>query len=208
MKVLLINGSPHVEGCTYTALREVADQIELAGIETELMHVGVMPVNGCTGCGFCTKHQRNMCVFMKDPVNDALEKSKEADGIVIGSPVHYAGPSGMAKSFFDRFFHAGLYFRNKPGAAIVSCRRGGATTALDQLNKYFMIKEMNLVASQYWNMVHGHTPDEVRQDLEGMQTMRVLGRNLAWLLKSIDAGRAAGIPSPETEPREKTNFIR
>ena len=208
MKVLLINGSPHAEGCTYTALKEVAAEIEKADIQTEIMHVGVMPVNGCIGCGFCTKHKRNMCVFMKDPVNDALEKSKEADGFIFGSPVHYASASGMMTSFLDRFFQAGIYLAYKPGAAVVSCRRAGSTAALDQLNKYFTIKNMPVVSSRYWNMVHGNTPDEVRQDLEVIQIMRTLGRNMAWLLKSIQAGKEMGISVPESEPRQTTNFIR
>ena len=205
MKVLLINGSPKEKGCTYTALCEVAKELEKENIETEIFHIGNKPVRGCSGCGSCSK--TNKCIF-DDVVNIALEKAKDADGFVFGSPVHYAGASGLITSFLDRLFYAGDCFQYKPGAAIVSCRRGGATAALDQLNKYFTISNMPVVSSQYWNMVHGNTPEEVKQDLEGMQTMRTLGKNMAWLLKSIQAGKAAGIELPEKEKRAVTNFIR
>lgn len=208
MKVLLINGSPRAKGCTYTALREVAKELENEHIETEIFHVGNKPIIGCTACGSCSKNNSGKCVFNDDTVNIALEKAKEADAFVFGSPVHYAGASGQITSFLDRFFYAGDGFQYKPGAAIVSCRRGGATAAFEQLNKYFTISNMPIVSSQYWNMVHGNTPEEVKQDLEGMQTMRTLGRNMAWLLKSIQAGREAGISLPQKEPRAVTNFIR
>lgn len=206
MKVLLINGSPKPQGCTYTALYEVAKELEKENIETEIFHVGNKPIRGCMGCGGCKTS--NKCVFNDDTVNIALEKAKEADGFIFGSPVHYAGASGQITSFLDRFFYAGTDFSYKPGAAIVSCRRGGSTAAFEQLNKYFTISNMPVVSSQYWNMVHGNTPDEVRQDLEGMQTMRVLGRNMSWLLKSLKAGKEAGVSLPETEVRARTNFIR
>lgn len=205
MKVLLINGSPKEKGCTYTALCEVAKELEKENIETEIFHIGNQPVRGCSGCGSCSK--TNKCVF-DDVVNIALEKAKDSDGFVFGSPVHYAAASGSITSFLDRFFYAGNCFQYKPGAAIVSCRRGGATAALDQLNKYFTISSMPVVSSQYWNMVHGNTPEDVKQDLEGMQTMRTLGKNMAWLLKSIQAGKEAGIKLPEKEPQAVTNFIR
>lgn len=208
MKVLLINGSPRAKGCTYTALCEVAKELENEHIETEIFHVGNKPIIGCTACGSCSKNNSGKCVFNDDTVNIALEKAKEADAFVFGSPVHYAGASGQITSFLDRFFYAGDGFQYKPGAAIVSCRRGGATAAFEQLNKYFTISNMPIVSSQYWNMVHGNTPEEVKQDLEGMQTMRTLGRNMAWLLKSIQAGKEAGIPLPQKEPRAVTNFIR
>lgn len=208
MKVLLINGSPRPEGCTYTALSEVAKELNFEGIETEIFHVGSKPIRGCTDCGGCSGTSSGKCVFNDDSVNIALEKSKTADGIIFGSPVHYAAASGNITSFLDRFFYAGGAMRYKPGAAIVSCRRGGSTAALDQLNKYFTISCMPIVSSQYWNMVHGNTPDEVRQDLEGMQIMRTLGRNMAWLLKCIEAGKEAGIELPVREPRAVTNFIR
>ena len=205
MKVLLINGSPKAKGCTFTALTEVAAALEKEGIATEIFHVGVKPIRGCMACQKCDDGK---CIYNDDTVNIALEKAKEADAFVFGSPVHYAGASGHITSFLDRFFYAGEGFENKPGAAIVSCRRGGAASAFDQLNKYFSISSMPVVSSQYWNMVHGTTPEEVRRDLEGMQTMRTLGKNMAWLLKCIQAGREAGVPLPRQEPRERTNFIR
>jgi len=208
MKVLLINGSPKAHGCTYTALCEVAKALENEGIETEIFHVGTNPIRGCMACGGCRKNN-GKCVFNDDTVNIALEKAKDADGFVFGSPVHYAAASGQITSFLDRFFYAGGHtLQYKPGAAIVSCRRGGSTAAFEQLNKYFTISNMPVVSSQYWNMVHGNTPEEVRQDLEGMQTMRTLGKNMAWLLKCIQAGKNAGIKLPEREPRIATNFIR
>lgn len=207
MKVLLINGSPKAKGCTYTALNEVAKELESNGIETEIFHVGTKPIRGCMACNGCS-NTNGLCVFNDDTVNIALEKAKEADGFVFGSPVHYAAASGQITSFLDRFFYAGGSFQYKPGAAIVSCRRGGSTAAFEQLNKYFTISNMPIVSSQYWNMVHGNTPEEVEQDLEGMQTMRVLGRNMAWLLNCINAGKEAGVKLPKEEARAMTNFIR
>ncbi|MEG2290088.1 MAG: flavodoxin family protein [Clostridium sp.] len=208
MKVLLINGSPNERGCTYTALCEIARELENENIETEIFYVGKNPIRGCMGCGHCSRSGSGKCIFNDDTVNIALEKAEDVDGFIFGSPVHYAGASGMITSFLDRFFYAGNSFAYKPGAAIVSCRRGGATATFDQLNKYFTISNMPIVSSQYWNMVHGNTPDEVKQDLEGMQTMRTLGKNMAWMLKSIDAGKKAGISLPEKEKKERTNFIR
>lgn len=208
MKVLLINGSPKAQGCTYTALCEVAKELEKENIDAEIFHVGNKPIRGCMACGGCSKDSSEKCVFDDDTVNIALEKAKEADGFVFGSPVHYAGASGQITSFLDRFFCAGSGYQYKPGAAIVSCRRGGSTAAFEQLNKYFTISNMPIVSSQYWNMVHGNTPEEVKQDLEGMQTMRTLGKNMAWLLKCIKAGKEAGVRLPEKEPRVHTNFIR
>jgi len=208
MKVLLINGSPNAKGCTYTALQEVAKQLEEQNIRTELLHVGNEPILGCTACRSCSDGK---CAFDNDLINATLGKAKEADGFIFGSPVHFAGASGQITAFLGRFFFAGRmgkYFENKPGAAIVSCRRGGATATFDQINKYFSISNMPIVSSQYWNMVHGNTPEEVKQDLEGMQTMRTLGKNMAWLLKSIKAGKDAGLPLPERETRIATNFIR
>ena len=206
MKVLLVNGSPHAQGCTYTALREVAAALEKQGIETELFQVGTKPISGCLGCGACIKTRK--CVI-DDVVNEFVEKAKDADGFVFGSPVHFANASGAITSFMDRAFYGkGAVYANKPAAAVMSCRRGGATATLDQLNKYFTISNMPIVSSQYWNMVHGNTPDEVRQDAEGMQTMRTLGINMAWLLKCIEAGKTAGIAMPEREAKVATNFIR
>ena len=204
MKDLLINGSPDREGCTYTALCEVEKTLRAEGIDTEIFHIGVEPLPGCSGCCGCEGQGR--CIF-DDAVYEALEKAETADAYVFGSPVHYAGIAGDMKSFMDRFFWAGDHTL-KPAAAVVSCRRAGATATLDGLNKYMTIAQMPVVSSGYWNMVHGNTPDEVRQDLEGMQVMRTLGRNMAWLLKSIEAGRNAGLPLPEREKRIATNFIR
>lgn len=206
MKILVVNGSPHANGCTYTALCEVAAALEAEGMETEMIQVGTKPVSGCLGCGACIKTGK--CVI-DDVVNEFIEKAKEADGFVFGSPVHYAGASGAITSFMDRAFYGkAAIYADKPAAAIVSCRRGGATAAFEQLNKYFTISNMPIVSSQYWNMVHGNTPEQVRQDLEGMQTMRTLGKNMAWLLKCIEAGIAAGIAKPEREAKVATNFIR
>jgi multimeric flavodoxin WrbA len=207
MKVLLVNGSPNKKGCTYTALCEVEKELNKSNIETELFHLGNQPIRGCTACRKCFELKK--CVFDDDAVDVALDKAKTSDGFIFGSPVHYAAASGFITSFLDRcFFSGGYLFAYKPGAAIVSCRRGGASSAFDQLNKYFSINNMPIVSSQYWNMVHGNTPEDVLQDLEGLQTMRMLGRNMAWLLKSIEAGKKAGVPAPETEDRVWTNFIR
>jgi multimeric flavodoxin WrbA len=207
MKVLLINGSPKAKGCTYTALCEVAKELEKENIETEIFHVGNQPIRGCMACGGCSKDDSGKCIYNDDTVNIALEKAKEVDSFIFGSPVHYAAASGQITSFLDRFFYAGDGFQYKPGAAIVSCRRGGSTAAFEQLNKYFTISNMPIVSSQYWNTVHGNTPEEVKQDLEGMQTMRVLGKNMAWLMKCINAGKTTGVTLPEKEPRAITNFI-
>ena len=205
MKILVVNGSPHAEGCTYTALCEVAAALEAEGIETEMFQVGNKPVSGCLGCGACIKTGK---CFMDDVVNEFVEKAKEADGFVFGSPVHYAGASGAITSFMDRTFYGkGAIYADKPAAAIVSCRRGGATAAFEQLNKYFTINNMPIVSSQYWNMVHGNTPEQVRQDLEGMQTMRTLADNMAWLLKCIQLGKEAGVEVVR-ERKIMTNFIR
>jgi multimeric flavodoxin WrbA len=207
MNVLLVNGSPNDKGCTYTALCEVEKELNKQDIATEIFHLGKKPIRGCTACRKCA--ELGKCVFDDDVVNVALAKAEKADGFVFGSPVHYAGPSGFIKSFLDRcFFSGSRRFAYKPGAAIVSCRRGGASAAFDQLNKYFTINSMPVVSSQYWNMVHGRTPQDVLQDLEGLQIMRTLGRNMAWLLKSIQAGKKAGLAMPETEERVWTNFIR
>lgn len=209
MKVLLINGSPKKEGCTYTALSEVAKELEEQGIETEIFHVGSKAVQGCLGCGYCSKSEDHLCVYKEDPLNEAIIKAREADGFVFGSPVHYAAASGALTSFLDRlFWSTSRSFAFKPGAAVVSCRRGGSTAALDQINKYFTFANMPVVSSRYWNMVHGTTPEEVRQDLEGMQIMRTIGKNMAWMLKCIEAGKSAGIEKPEIEKKISTNFIR
>jgi len=206
MKVLLINGSPNAEGCTFTALSEVAKALNEDGIETEIIQVGDKDIRGCVACKQCK--ESGVCVF-NDIVNEVIEKAKTADGFIFGSPVYYSGINGTMKSFLDRLFYSGSQqLAYKPGAGVVSARRAGTTTALQQLNQYFTINNMPVVSSQYWNMVHGNTPDEVRQDKEGMQIMRTLGHNMAWLLKSIEAGEKAGIEKPKEEKRERTNFIR
>lgn len=206
MKVLLINGSPNEFGCTYTALREVADTLEKEGVETEIAWLGTAPIAGCLGCGHC--RTSGECVF-GDIVNELLPKASAADGLIFGSPVHFASASGALTSFMDRLFFASKgNFRHKPAAAVVSARRGGTTATFDQINKYFTIREMPVVSSCYWNMVHGCTPEEVRQDLEGLYTMRVLGRNMAYMLRCRAAADAAGIPLPERETPAITNFIR
>ncbi len=204
MKVLLLNGSPHAKGCTYTALREVANALEANGVTAEIIHALRGPVHGCIACRKCSETSR--CVFDDDGVDDAIEAMQSADGLVIGSPVYYAAPNGAFLAFLDRMFYAaGSTYAYKPGASVVSARRAGTTASFDVLNKYFLISNMPLVPSQYWNMVHGNTPDEVRRDAEGLQTMRTLGRNMAWMLKCI----AAGDPPPaKEEERKRTNFIR
>lgn len=206
MKVLLFNGSPNAEGCTYTALCEVARTLQAHGIETELFQLGRKPVAGCIACSAC--RERGACVF-DDGVNELAARLDAFDGFVFGAPVYYAGVCGQATAFLDRLFYsAGAKLRGKPGAAVVSCRRGGATAAFDRLNKYFSINSMPIVTSQYWNQVHGNTPAEVLQDLEGLQTMRTLAENMAWLLRCIEAGRNAAVPAPQYEPKINTNFIR
>jgi len=210
MKVLLVNGSPHPKGCTYTALEEVAKALNEEGIETEIFHIGAKPISGCIACNSCVK--TGECVF-HDCVNDFLALAKGADGFIFGSPVHYAAASGALTSFMDRAFYSDMptgrtSFYLKPAAAILSARRAGTTAAFDQLNKYFTISEMPVISSCYWNMVHGMTPEEVKQDLEGLQIMRVLGRNMAWFLKSKEAGTKAGVPLPKREAPVITNFIR
>ncbi len=207
MKVLLINGSPHAHGCTFTALSEVAGRLSELGVETQLLQTGTKPVQDCIDCRRCIK--TGSCIFGDDGVNEAVSLLREADGLVVGAPVYYAGPSARLCSFLDRmFFCKSALYAGKPAAAVVSCRRGGASASFDRLNKYFTICGMPVVSSQYWNSVHGNTPDEVRQDLEGLQTMRTLASNMAWLLKCIEAGRAAGISFPQPEPWIATNFIR
>lgn len=206
MKVILVNGSPKEKGCTFRALSEAAAELNKNGIETEIFHIGTEPLAGCTGCGGCAK--TGECVY-GDAVNRFAHLAEGADGFIFGSPVHYAAASGALTSFLDRaFFSAGGKMRGKVGASVVSCRRGGASAAFDQMNKYFTINSMPIASSQYWNQVHGNTPEEVEKDLEGLQTMRTLAQNMAWLLKCIDLGKKSGITIPEQEEKVKTNFIR
>ncbi len=210
MKVLLVNGSPHQKGCTYTALNEITKTLNEENIETEIFWIGLKPISGCMGCHKCTDLKK--CVI-DDAVNEFAQKAEDADAFIFGSPVHYAALSGGMTSFMDRLFYSSSRGKNpfafKPAAAVVSARRAGTTAALDQMNKYFTISQMPVISSRYWNMVHGNTPDEVKQDKEGMQVMRMLGRNMAYFLKCIDAGRENGIMKPESEETTFfTNFIR
>ena len=206
MKVIIINGSPNANGCTYTALSEAANTLNKNGVETEMVQLGKKPFYGCTACNSCRTSGK--CVF-DDIVNELADKIAAADGIIIGTPVYYANPSGSLLAVLDRlFFSAGKRFAGKLGAAVVSARRGGCSTSFDAVNKFFMISNIHVVSSQYWNQVHGFTPDDVRQDLEGLQTMRTLGNNMAWLLKCIELGKQNGLVSPLPEKSIITNFIR
>lgn len=210
MNVLLVNGSPHKKGCTWTALTEVAKTLNEEEIDTETFWIGIKPLAGCTACKTCAKKGR--CMF-DDTVNEFLDIAKDADGFVFGSPVHYASASGAMTSFMDRAFYTDAQagrktFALKPAAAVVSARRAGTTATFDQLNKYFTISEMPVIASRYWNMVHGAQPDDVKKDLEGLQTMRILARNMAFFLKCKEAGLRAGVQLPVQETKVFTNFIR
>lgn len=201
-KVLLINGSPNEQGCTYTALKEMIDVFTANGIESELVYLGKQPIAGCIACGKC--YESGRCIF-NDKVNEIMDRIDEFDGIVLGSPVYYAGPAGQLCAFLDRLFYISRgRMAGKIGASVVSCRRGGATAAFDRLNKYFGISNMHIAGSQYWNQIHGNTPEEAMQDLEGLQTMKTLAQNMVWLMKCKDAG----IEMPEYEKKVATNFIR
>ena len=205
MKVLLVNGSGHEKGCTYTALSEVAKALNANGVETEIFWIGQNSVTGCKGCWACKKVGK--CV-VDDCVNAFVEKAAEFDGYVFGSPVYYASAAGALVSFMDRVFYSGgKKLAYKPAAAVVSCRRAGASTTFDVINKYFTINNMFVVGSNYWNEIHGNTAEEAAQDEEGLQTMRMLGNNMAWLLKCISLGKEAGL-APERERKIMTNFIR
>lgn len=202
MKVLLINGSAHKEGNTFVALSEVAKALETEGVEAEIVNIGTKPVQGCIGCFKCKELKR--CVFNDELYETLREKIIEADGVVIGSPVYYAGASGALCAVLDRlFFSCKKYVQYKPGAAVAVCRRGGASATFDRLNKYFTINNMPVVPSQYWNSVHGMFPGEAAQDAEGLQTMRTLARNMAWMLKTLKTS-----PVPEREAPLSTSFIR
>ncbi len=208
MKVLMVNGSSKPNGCTATALQEIAKVLREEGIDSEIVCLGGQPLRDCIGCLGCMKLD-GQCAFNDDCINEILEKAKTCDGFIFGTPVYYAHPSGRVLSALDRMFYAGKkYFMHKPGAAIASARRAGTTASIDALNKYFTIAEMPVVSSSYWNMVHGNKPEEVLQDAEGLQVMRNLGRNMAWLLKCLEAGRNTGVAVPVNEYDNKTNFIR
>jgi multimeric flavodoxin WrbA len=211
MKVLLVNGSPNKEGCTYTALTEIAKTLETHGVETEIFWIKTKPITGCIACGKCS--ELGKCTFDNDVVNEFVEKAYEADAFVFGSPVYYAGANGSMTSFLDRAFYSnshgsgGAAFKHKPGAVVCSARRAGTTATYDQLIKYLGISQMPIISSFYWNMVHGNTPEEVLQDEEGLSTMRQLGHNMAFFLKCIEAGKNEGLVIEE-EPKARTNFIR
>ena len=205
MKVLMLNGSPHKNGCTDRALREIAAELAKAGVDSEIFWLGAKPAGGCVGCGACGKTGK--CAF-DGGVNEFVEKAREADGFIFGSPVHYAAASGSITGFLDRAFYSGSpAFQGKPGAAVVSARRAGTTAAFDQLNKYFTISSMPIATSQYWNQIHGSCAEDAMQDAEGLQTMRTLARNMVFLMRSIALGKEKyGLPEKE-EPK-RTNFIR
>ncbi len=206
MKVLLVNGSQHEKGCMYTALSEVAKALNANGVETEVYQLHGKEISGCRGCWACKKAKK--CVFEDGDINAFVEKAAEFDGFVFGSPVYYASASGALISFMDRVFYSGgrnLAF--KPAAAVVSCRRAGASTTFDVINKYFTINNMPVVGSNYWNEIHGNTAEEAAQDEEGLQTMRILGNNMAWLLQCIQLGKEANL-EPVRERKIMTNFIR
>ena len=206
MKVLMLNGSAKKEGNTYQSLLEVGKELERQGIEYEIFQIGSQPVRDCIGCGQCNE---NGCVFADDKVNEFVAKAKEADGFVFGTPVYYAHPSGRILSFLDRAFYAGgAAFRFKPGASVAVARRGGSSASFDCLNKYFGIAQMPVVGSTYWNMVYGRVPGEAEQDLEGMQTMQNLAKNMAWMMKCFELGRKNGISLPDTSAVVRTDFIR
>lgn len=206
MKVLLINGSPHEKGCTYTALSEVLAELERSGIEGEIVHIGKEAIRGCIACRSCA--QKGVCVF-DDAVNRVGRLLESADGVIFGSPVYYAGLSGQLKSFMDRLFYShGKLLKYKPAAAVVSARRGGCATTFDDINRFLTISSMPVVSSQYWNQVHGSCPADVQKDEEGLQTMRTLARNMAWLLRCIQLGKENGVTQPTAEAVIRTNFIR
>lgn len=206
MKVLMLNGSSKPNGNTFAALNEIGEELKKEGIEYEIFQIGADPVRDCIGCGQCNEKG---CVFTDDSVDEFIAKAKEADGFVFGSPVYYAHPSGRILSFLDRAFYAGsAAFRFKPGASITVARRGGSSASYDCLNKYFGIAQMPIPGSSYWNIVYGRAIGEASQDLEGMQTMRNLAKNMAWMLKCIDAGKKNGIALPDSRTDVKTNVIR
>jgi multimeric flavodoxin WrbA len=206
MNVLLLNGSPHANGCTRTALDEIAGELKKNDIDITMLHIGKKGIAGCMACMGCVK--TGYCVVKDDGVNECIDLLKKADGFIVGAPVYFAGPNASACAFLDRVFYMKADpYAFKPAAAIVSSRRGGTSAAFDRLNKYFTFAQMPIVSSHYWNQVHGNTAEELKQDVEGLQTMRILGRNMAWLLKCIDAAKVS-VPYPNLEKRTKMSFIR
>jgi multimeric flavodoxin WrbA len=197
MKVLLINGSPHKEGSTYTALSEIASELEARGIEAEIFHIGTAPISGCLACGKCRADNLRKCAI-DDAVNEVIDRARESDGFIFGAPVHYASPNGPMLCLMDRlFFCKSGAFDFKPAASVLAARRAGSTSAYDVLNKYYGINKMITLPSVYWNMVIGYDPEQVKKDAEGMEIMRTLGMNMAWMLKVLKAAKDAGINEPE-----------
>lgn len=211
MKVVAFNGSPKKEGNTYHAIKLVTEELEKEGIEVEIVHVGNQVIRGCMACNGCARNQDEKCVMQGDSVNEWIQKMKEADGIILGSPVHYSGIAGTMKSFLDRAFYVsssnGNLFRHKVGAAVAAVRRSGGVTTFEQLNNYINYSEMLMPTSRYWNVIHGTAPGEALQDAEGVQIMKTLGKNMAWLLKLKDNGNDK-VEAPKIEEKVTTNFIR
>lgn len=211
MKVLGINGSPHGEGNTFSALNIAGEIFNQEGIDFEIFNVGMKAVQGCTGCGACGKKQNEECIFTKDVVNEGIQKMKEADGIILGSPVHFSGIGGNMKSFCDRAFYVaganGGLFRHKVGASLVAVRRSGGVTTFDQLNHYITYSEMVMATGNYWSVIHGRTPGEAEQDTEGAQTIEVVAKNMVWLMRLIEKGRGQ-IPEPKASKKIYMHFIR
>jgi multimeric flavodoxin WrbA len=211
MKVIAINGSPHKEGNTFHALNMVGDELKAAGIEFEIIHIGNKPIHGCMACNKCAVNKDEKCSQKTDIVNDCIQQMKEADGILIASPVYYSGIAGTMKCFLDRTFYVagtnGNLFRHKVGAALVAVRRSGGSATLDSMNHYITYSEMVVATSSYWNIIHGRSAGEVEMDAEGKQIMQTLGRNMAWILKMKEATKDS-IIAPEKVMKVMTNFIR
>ncbi len=211
MKVVAINGSPNREGNTWHGIRMVAAELEKEGIETEIVHIGNQNIRGCVACGQCAKNRNEQCVQTGDPVNECIQKMKQADGIILGSPVYFSAISGTMKSFLDRVFYVSTFngglFKYKVGASLVAVRRSGGLPTFNQLNNYLLYSEMLVPASNYWNVIHGARRGEAVQDEEGAQIMRVLGRNMAWAMKLVENGKGA-VATPERESKVFMNFIR
>ncbi|MDX2480012.1 MAG: flavodoxin family protein [Desulfuromusa sp.] len=211
MKTLALNGSPNKEGNTFHALKMVSAELEKEGIETEVIHIGNKVIRGCTACGQCAKNKNEQCVLPGDEVNEWIQKMKHADGIILGSPVHFAGIGGTMKAFLDRAFFVSSVndsmLRHKIATAVVAVRRSGGLPAFDQLNTYLSYSEMLIATANYWNVIHGAKPGEATQDAEGVQIMRVLGKNMAWLMKLAENGKGTIVP-PEREAKTRMNFVR
>ena len=211
MKVIAFNGSPHKMGNTASALELAKEQFESAGIEFEIFHVGTKPVAGCMGCGMCFKNKNEECIIKGDSVNEAIQKVKDADGVILASPVHYSGIAGNMKSFLDRLYYTcganGNMMRHKVGSSLVAVRRSGGTATFDQLNHYLLISVMIVPASNYWNVIHGAAPGEITEDGEGMQILNVLCENMIWMLRSLEYSREA-VPPPQGRKKVMTNFVR